>query len=314
LSEAIFDFEAELERLDRQETELDEAAGNVRNFSTSNSLSDPAVIKNHCFEDLVGELGAKVIAMTSESVSSAAASCFAQQQPLDEPDEKDPKPPLVENTAADWKTKLVFILLLICLAVAATIAGFYGPQVPIVMPDGNYSTTTHYVYSQNGTEAETAIQTVMQPLISSQLVVFAWICCGVAAVIIYLPGLIGNFLALFTKKPAAPLPPKEQLAKYLTDKLQILMDRYVADFCIQAWQPATKENSVDFEIEETEAWVYSMREQSMLTFPKFCIGIVNEVLAISKQYAKQQRLIIYQHLDNVGKLPGTSTASTPVGA
>lgn len=255
---------------------------------------------------MTGDLTDAIVTLTNESIPSTGAVYFPGERNLEIGDEGTNESALQDKLeksgASDWKTKLVFTIFILGLVVAAVLLGFMGPQVPMKNPSGGFVTNTVYSTINNVTTSSSVIVMVTAPLLSIEWVVFIWIFAGALALVVFLPGVIGNFLAVFAKKPEDILPPPERLGKYLSDKVNAILKRYMGLFTLEVWQTATKENLAEYYVADTPEYVYSRNAQNDLLFPKFAVIQLNEIVVVCNEYARRQRNVIYEHIARVNSV------------
>lgn len=313
MSQATLTFEDQLRKLEDEHKNLIEKCNEVRKFVTSPDIYDHTKVESHTLENLTGELATAVITLTNESIQPVATMNLPGERGLELGEDLGSsqlgalQEKLEKSGGSDWKTKLVFIVFILGLVVAAALGGFFGPQVPMRNADGSFVTNNIYSTQNNVTSSSSVIQMVTTPLLSAQWMITIWAIAGALALVVFLPGVVGNFLDLFAKKPEDTLPPPEQLGKYLSDKINWILRRYMGLFTLEAWQPATKENLPEYYVAESPEYLYSRAAQNRLLYPKFAVTQLNEIMFVCNEYVRRQRNVLYEHIARV------NSSSAPSG-
>ncbi|MGD6808539.1 MAG: hypothetical protein ACQCN3_02460 [Candidatus Bathyarchaeia archaeon] len=305
-TESIFSYEDELKKLETQQKDLVTASQDIINFVTNpDTVLNPDEVKKHTLGKLTSKLAATVMTLTSHPLQHSSVAINAEGQIVNNPNFEDKTEDKNEKIAAsDWKTKLVFAIFIGIFLVVITIAGFVGPQVPLKNPDGSIIYATVWV---NGTST-TQMQMSTAPLLPSQWVIFGYLLGGIVATIFFLPGILQGFLTLFAKKPEPTLAPIENLSKHLSDLINEILQEYTDRFLLEGWHSVTK-SSVPPEqhyTAETPEHIYSLPAQNRLLFSDFATSRVNQVLFICNGYIRQQRNIIFEHIERVASPSGAA--------
>jgi hypothetical protein len=304
--QAALDYDGQRKALKEDQSEFIKDCSNLTAFVTDSSkVFDSEAIKTHQLSKYIVEISKSVTNLTRDIVQPVQPMYFPGEQSSLTADNSqvngldNMQDHLDKASGSDWKTKLVFTVFLSVVVVAATILGFVGHPIPIHNPDGTLAISTTYV---NGATV-TQVQTVLSPWLPMQWVIAIWVIMGVFAAAFFLPGVVAGFMAVFAKKPEEALPESMQLGKIVSDKLNQIMERYLADVALPIWQPATEANRKDHHVAGTPSYAYSYSEQRKLTFPVFALTRINDVMFIVNGEVSKQLDLLNQYTASLYTTP-----------